>query len=88
VVHVEARRRQDDACGVLLRLLLRPHDDRVRRLVEGDAVLLAELRGVRERGVDLEDLVRHAEAVEHLLHAAVDVGGVGHASFSFRIQSR
>jgi hypothetical protein len=64
MVDVETGIGQDQAGRVLLRLLLRGHDDGVAADVEAVAVLLAEGGGIGEGGIDRDDLVGDAEPVE------------------------
>src|SRR5215470_20006302 len=72
MIHVEPSRALHDARRVLPRLLLRRDDDRVRGVLEGNAVRLAEGGGVGEARVDLNDVVGYAEAPEDLGDPLVD----------------
>ena len=58
-------RREDDARGVDPRLRLPDDDDRVRRLVEREAVGGAELGGIGQGRITGEELVGDAEAGEY-----------------------
>ena len=62
VVHVQPRGRQHHAGHVAPRLALDRHQDRVGGVLGGDAVALAEDRGVGGRGVAGHDLVGDTEA--------------------------
>jgi hypothetical protein len=68
-----AARGLHDARRVLLRLLLGRDDDGVRRMLGRTRVPLAERRGVGEGGIDAEQLVGDAEAIEDGDDAPLDV---------------
>src|SRR5262249_60835193 len=56
--------------------LLRRDDDRVARAVERQPVLLAARRRVGEGGIDLHQLVRDTEAIEHSDDLVFDHGRI------------